>query len=238
MSQTLLCLGERLRREDRVNEEHEHMPSQLTELIRLGVVSLTLTGCVMARGTEEPLHTYLLNPAQEVEDSPSSHHTHKAQAILLVSPPHAEPGFDTTRMVYLTRPYEVSYYAANQWAETPARMIRTLLLESLEKSGLWRVVAPIPGSVHGDYRLDTEALVLQQEFSHKPSQVRLGFRLQLVALHDQVVLGARRFEIVENAPSDDAYGGVVAANRAVRTLLDQVTEWMSSCMSNGASGRC
>jgi cholesterol transport system auxiliary component len=141
-------------------------------------------------------------------------------------------------MVYLTRPYELSYYAANQWAETPARMIRTLLLESLEKSGLWRVVAPIPSSVHGDYRLDTEALVLQQEFSHKPSQVRLGFRLQLLALHDQAVLGARRFEIVENAPTDDAYGGVLAANRAVGTLLDQVVEWLSSCMSNGGTGHC
>jgi cholesterol transport system auxiliary component len=141
-------------------------------------------------------------------------------------------------MAYLTRSYEISYYATNQWAETPARMIGTLLLRSLEKSGLWRVVVPIPSSVHGDYRLDTQGLVLQQEFLQKPSQVRLALRLQLVALQDQVVLGIRRFEVVENAPTDDAYGGVLAANRAVSTLLEQVTEWMVSCMSNGARGRC
>jgi cholesterol transport system auxiliary component len=157
---------------------------------------------------------------------------------LLVSAVQADPAFDTARMVYITRPHEVSYYATNQWAETPARMLESLLLRSLEKSGLWRVVVPIPSSVHGDYRLDTQGLVLRQEFSQKPSQVRLGFRLQLVALHDQVVLGTRRFEVVENAPTDDAYGGVLAANRAVSTLLEQVTQWMVSCMSNGATGRC
>lgn len=213
------------------------MSSPLTPLIRVGCLSLVLSACIMSRPTEEPLHTYRLDPGQGME-SPSSRNTREAQGTLLLSAPHAEPGFDTARMVYLTRPYEVSYYAANQWAETPAQMIRALLVEALEKSGLWRVVAPVPSPVHGDYRLDTQALVLQQEFSHKPSQVRLGFRLQLVALRDQVVLGSRRFEIVENAPTDDAYGGVLAANRAVRTLLDQVMEWMSSCMSNGASGRC
>jgi cholesterol transport system auxiliary component len=80
--------------------------------------------------------------------------------------------------------------------------------------------------------------VLQQEFSQHPSQVRVGFRLQLVGLREQVVVGTRRFEVVENAPTDDAYGGVVAANRAVATLLDQVTLWLASCKAGGPSGRC
>ena len=214
------------------------MPSQMTHLVRVGIVSLVATGCVMPRGTAHPVHTYLLSPEPRTESTPSSANKHEAQEILLVSAPQAEPAFDTPRMVYLTRPHEVSYYATNQWAETPARMIGTLLLRSLEKSGLWRVVVPIPSSVHGDYRLDTQGLVLQQEFSQKPSQVRLGFSLQLVVLHDQLVLGSRRFEVVENAPTDDAYGGVLAANRAVSALLEQVTDWMVSCIRNGTTGRC
>lgn len=214
------------------------MPSQLAQLVRVCIMSLVVTGCVMARGTTQPVHTYVLSPEPGTESTSSSARNHEAQEILLVSAAQSDPAFDTPRMVYITRPHEVSYYASNQWAETPARMIGTLLLRSLEKSGLWRVVVPIPSSVHGDYRLDTQGLVLQQEFSQKPSQVRLGCRLQLVALHDQVVLGSRRFEVVETAPTDDAYGGVLAANRAVGALLEQVTEWMVSCMSNGTTGRC
>jgi cholesterol transport system auxiliary component len=206
----------------------------------LGILALgtMLTACVMPRTAEGPLHTYLLSPEKGTWATQSSGNKHEAHGVLLLSAPQAEAGFDTPRMVYLTRPHEVSYYATNQWAETPARMMWTVLTQSLEKNGLWKAVVPIPSSVRGDYRLDTQGLVLQQEFSQSPSQVRVGFRLQLVRLHEQVVVGTRRFEVVENAPTDDAYGGVLAANRALATLLDQVTTWLTSCLNEGSPGRC
>jgi cholesterol transport system auxiliary component len=214
------------------------MPSPSAKLVSIGILSLVVSGCVMTRPTEGPLHTYLLSPDMEARGAEPSESKHEAHGVLLLSTPQAEPGFDTPRMAYLTRPHEISYYATNQWAETPARMIGTLLVQHLEKTGLWEVVVPIPSSVRGNYRLDTQGLVLRQEFSQQPSQVRLSFRLQLVGLHDQVVLGTRRFEVVEHAPTDDAYGGVLAANRALATLLNQVTIWMTTCMSNGSTGRC
>ncbi len=204
----------------------------------MSLVILVMVGCVSPRPAEGPVHTYLLSPEKGTWDNQPSGNKHEAQGVLLLSQPQAEPGFDTPRMVYLTRPHEVSYYATNQWAETPARMMATLVMQWLEKSGLWRVVVPIPSSVRGDYRLDTQGLVLQQEFSQHPSQVRVGFRLQLMRLGDQIVVGTRRFEVVENAPTDDAYGGVLAANRAVAALLDQVTMWLASCEVEGPSGRC
>ena len=209
--------------------------SPLALTLRAGIVGSVLAGCALSPGNPLPVHTYLLSPATGAESVSGAEGKHQ---ILLLSPPQAEPAYDTPRMAYLTRPHEISYYANNQWAETPARMFGALLLRSLEQSGLWRVVVPIPSSVQGDYRLDTQGLILQQEFSQTPSQVRLGFRLQLMALHDQVVVGTRRFEVVESAPTDDAYGGVLAANRAVSMLLDQIREWMISCMSNGGTGRC
>lgn len=212
------------------------MPSRI---VRLSVVSLVLlAGCFMPRATEGPLHTYLLSPEIGAWSTQPSTNKHEAHGVLLLSTPQAEAGFDTPRMVYLTRAHEVGYYATNQWAETPVRMIGTLLVQSLEKSGLWRVVVSMPSSVHGDHRLDTQGLTLQQEFLQRPSQVRVGFRLQLVELREQVVVGTRRFEVVENAPTDDAYGGVLAANRAVATLLEQVADWVTSCMREGAPGHC
>ena len=211
------------------------MPSRI---VRMSVVSLVLAGCVMPRATEGPLHTYLLSPEKGAWSMQPSTNKHEAHGVLLLSVPQAEAGFDTPRMVYLTRAHEVGYYASNQWAETPVRMVGALLVQSLEKSGLWRVVVPMPSPVRGDHRLDTQALALQQEFLQRPSQVRVGFRLQLVELREQVVVGTRRFEAVENAPTDDAYGGVLAANRAVATLLDQVADWVTSCMRAGSPGHC
>ena len=211
------------------------MPSRI---VRMSVVSLVLAGCVMPRTTEGPLHTYLLSPEKGAWSTQPSANKHEAQGVLLLSAPQAEAGFDTPRMVYLTRAHEIGYYATNQWAETPVRMIGTLLVQSLEKAAFGGLWSPCRARSRADHRLDTQGLVLQQEFLQRPSQVRVGFRLQLVELRDQVVVGTRRFEAVENAPTDDAYGGVLAANRAVATLLDQVADWVTSCMRAGSPGHC
>jgi cholesterol transport system auxiliary component len=133
-------------------------------------------------------------------------------------------------MAYLKRPYEVSYYASNQWADTPARMMAPLLIYGLEKGGLWKSVVPMPSPVRGDYRLDVQGVMVQQEFLQLPSRVRIALRVQLVGLREHTVVGTRRFEVIENAPTEDAYGGVVAANRAVKKLLDQVTVWVRGCV--------
>jgi cholesterol transport system auxiliary component len=157
---------------------------------------------------------------------------------LLVGLPQAEAGFDQPRMAYLQRPYEVNYYASNQWADAPARMLVPLLVRSLESTGLWHAVVPMPTAVKGDYRLDTSGLVLQQEFLQRPSRTRVLLRAQLVEMKEQHVMGARSFEALEPAPSDDAYGGVLAANRATAKVLQAMESWITSCLRGTEKGDC
>ncbi len=177
-------------------------------------------------------HSYILSAgsftATASSASNSSSPDHKP--VLLVSRPMAEAGFDSPRMIYLSRPHEISYYADNQWVDTPARMLAPILAQAMEKSGLWKSVVQTPGSARADYRLDTEDLSLEQQFFSHPSRVRLKLRLQLVELNEQSIVASREFEIWEEAPSDDAYGGVVAANRAVGEALEQGINWLSAIM--------
>jgi len=111
-------------------------------------------------------------------------------------------------------------------------MLTPLMVQALNQSGAWRTVIPLPGSVSGDYRLDTYGVLLQQEFLQQPSRVRVTARLQLVDLKESTILGARAFEAVENAPSENAYGGVLAANRAVTSMLDQIVSWLRQCVQH------
>jgi cholesterol transport system auxiliary component len=150
--------------------------------------------------------------------------------VLLVSLPQAEPGFESPRMVYLKRLYELEYYAMNQWADSPARMFAPLLVQALGRTGVWRAVIPLPGSVRGDYRLDSYGFSLQQEFLQEPSRVRMTLLAQLVDLKESRIVGTRAFEAVESAPSEDAYGGVMAANRAIATMLDHIASWLQECV--------
>lgn len=202
------------------------------------LLSWALTACAFPRSTEVPVHTYLLAVDEAAWDTSAQATQRGAGGVLIVGLPQAEAGFDQPRMAYLQRPYEVNFYATNQWADSPARMLIPLLVHSLESTGLWRAVVPMPTTVRGDYRLDTSGLVLQQEFLQQPSRTRILLRTQLIDLKDQRVMGARSFEALEPAPSDDAYGGVVAANRAAAKVLQSMEGWIKSCLLGSGKTLC
>jgi cholesterol transport system auxiliary component len=141
-------------------------------------------------------------------------------------------------MAYMQRPYEVSYYATHQWADPPARMLTPLLVQVLEQASYWRAVVPMPTSVRGDYRMDIDQVALVQDFLQKPSQVRVALRIQIIKLPEYLVLGTRLFDVAEEAPNDDAYGGVVAANRGVERLVKEVAGWLNGCVSGSQGTGC
>lgn len=198
------------------------------------VLALVTSGCISFRGGSEAAHTYQLS----LEGAQREVHAADGNSpVVQLSPPQAEPGFETPRMVYLKRPYELEYFAANQWADTPANMVAPLLAQSLSQSGIWRDVVLLPSLVPGDYRLDVYGFALQQEFFQQPSRVRVTARAQLVDLRLSMIVGMQRFEAIEPAPSENAYGGVVAANRAVAVLLDQITVWLRECVGHSPTCR-
>ncbi len=193
----------------------------------LAVLMVATTGCLSPRAESQPMHTYQLTlDASQSEARPADING----PALLVSLSQPEPGFDTPRMVYVTRRYELKYFSVNQWADTPARMFTPLLVDALGRSGLWRAVIPLPGSVRGDYRLDSYGFAVQQEFLQQPSLVRVTVRTQLVDLKESRILGTRTFEAREAAQSEDAYGGVLAANRAAGVILDHIGSWLQGCL--------
>ena len=84
------------------------------------------------------------------------------------------------------------------------------------------VGADVKTAAVGDMRLDTEILRLQQNFDGQPSRVRFTLRATMVNNVTRAVLALREFDATVAAASDDPYGGVVAANRAVQTVLEQL----------------
>ena len=182
-------------------------------------------------GPKESIHsrTYFLNP-EVTWKNPHGFGERLAHSVLLIMQPKAQAGFDTARMIYLLRPYEVNYYAHNQWADTPARMLQRIMVENLDKTGLWSAVLQTPGAVTAQYRLDCDNLVLEQQFFAHPSRIRLALRAQIIETKMQSVLATRYFELFEAAPSDDPYGGVIAANQASAKLITAMAEWLSTIL--------
>jgi cholesterol transport system auxiliary component len=146
-----------------------------------------------------------------------------AAPTLIINPPNAAAGFDSPRIIYVRETHKLEYFAHSEWVDPPARMLAPLLVAAIENSGAFRAVVLAPSTAAGDLRLDTEIIRLQHEFQTQPSRVRFTLRAYLVDDKTRRVLAWREFDAAVPATSDDPYGGVVAANRAVQTVLENLS---------------
>ena len=138
---------------------------------------------------------------------------------LIVNPPRAAAGFDSQRIIYTRQSHRLEYFAHSEWADTPARMLAPLIVAALDATPAFDAVVTAASAAHGDLRLDTEIVRLQQDFSTQPSQVRFTLRAVMVDSATRRVLAWREFDETVAAGSDDPAGGVLAAHRAVQAVL-------------------
>lgn len=179
----------------------------------------------------QPITLFVLDPA------PSSASASGNGALTIaVGVPRAMPGFDTPHMAYVNKPPALAYFSRNQWVDAPARMIAPHLAATLERSGRFRAVVNLPSSVATDLRLDTELVRLRQDFTTAPSQLRLTLRAQVIDVAAGKVLGTREFDVTEQAPSDDPYGGAIAANRALARILAPIAEFSGNIVAEKRQG--
>lgn len=197
-------------------------------LHRLCVAGLLITligGCSALRptGTAQPAFYSLDNAraeAREVARVPTARL--QTAPTLVVNPPHAASGFDSQHIIYVREPHQLEYYAHNEWVDTPARMVAPLIVAAVENSGTFRAVVLTPSAAVGDMRLDTEIVRLQHDLGSQPSRVRFTMRAYIVDNTTRHVLALREFDETIAAQSESPYGGVVAANRAVQAVLEQL----------------
>ena len=204
------------------------------QLCAAGLLLMLAGGCSILRPTATPqASVYSLDNA--LVERVAARRTQTPAAIaaptLIVSQPRAAPGFDSPHIIYVRQPHKLETYAHSEWGDTPARMLAPLIVAALESSTTFRAVMLAPTASSADLRLDTEILRLQQDFASQPSRVRFTLRAYLVDQTTRRVLAWRVFDEAVAATSDDSYGGVVAANRAVQTVLEEMARFSAEAAS-------
>jgi cholesterol transport system auxiliary component len=192
----------------------------MRRVLALPAAAALLAACSALQPPQEIVNTYVLDARPVAVSQPPTR-----DLVLAISVPRARAGFDTPQMAYERRPHELEYYARNRWADAPSRMLAPLLEQALQASGGLRGVVPASSPAAADLRLDVELVRLLQDFATRPSRIRLTVHAQLIDVGSRRVLATREFDEIENAPSDDAYGGVIAANRALERLLGRMIDF-------------
>ncbi|WP_166804982.1 ABC-type transport auxiliary lipoprotein family protein [Nitrosococcus wardiae] len=178
---------------------------------------IILSSCTLSPEQSGPVRTYILAPQLPPQTAASP-----TRLTLLVSTPQAAAGYGTPQIAYTRKPYELDYFSRNQWVDTPGRMLKPILVNALEASGLFQSVAPGDTRILAELRLDTEILRLVQDFSDQPSQSHLILRARLIDLARGEEIASRIFKAQEPAPEEGPYGGVIALNRALERILGEL----------------
>lgn len=193
-----------------------------------GLALMTLYACSALQPTATPRSVfYSLDNARRAASVPASSAAPgpvtAAAPTLIIHPARAAAGFDSQRIIYVREPHKLEYFAHSEWVDPPALMLGPLLVAAVESSGAFRAVVLTPGAATGELRLNTEIIRLQHEFQTQPSRVRFTLRAYLVDDKTRRVLAWREFDEYAAAASEDPYGGVVAANRVVQSVLGKLS---------------
>ncbi len=189
------------------------------------VLLLVLGGCGALRPSATPQPTFYALDSGRPESRAAAASVAATAPTLIVNPPHAASGFDSQRIIYVRTDHQLEYFAHSEWVDTPARMLTPLIVGAIEARGVFRAVVPTPSAAAGDIRLDSEIVRLQHEFGSSPSRVRFTLRAYLVDNSTRRVIAWREFDESVPAASANPYGGVVAANRAVQNVLQQLADF-------------
>ncbi len=197
---------------------------RLTTLTGLLAALVLLGGCgtsLLPKPPPPPTRFTLDNAAAAPSPAPAAAAGSPAASapVLVVAVPRAASGFDSQRMVYLRQAQQLDSYALHEWVDTPARMLAPLLVNALQASGGFGAVLLAPTAGIGTWRLETELIRLQQDFTVQPSRVRLTLRAVLVDSGTRQVIASRDFDESVAAATDDPAGGAAAAHQATQRVL-------------------
>lgn len=149
----------------------------------------------------------------------------QSSTTLLVMEPIASPGYQSSKMIYVTVPYELKSFADHRWVAPPSDLLLPLMANRLRAAGYFKAIVTPPFSGAATYQLNTQLLALQQEFLQPNSVVRLVMEVTLINVATGGVMANRVFEITVPA-NNDPYSGVLATNKAAHQLLDQIAAFV------------
>lgn len=174
-------------------------------------LAVALPGCSLAPvdvGTRKAIISQL---PPDVALSPA------IEATLLVLPTTASAAYDTPEMAYSSSPYELAYFARNEWAEKPGHMLEGLIVRTIEATRRFRAVAVAPVATRAQFTLATELVELRQDFTGPPL-LRLVLHAELRDAKGQAI-ASRGFEAREPMAERSPQAGAVAANAAAARVL-------------------
>lgn len=186
--------------------------------ILLIISASLIVGCGPAKIIEPKTFNLVASSQLKLARSPSSY-------TLKVGRPEASEAYRTRDMRYVNEPYQLGTFVKHAWVARPTNMLESLLVQSLQNTGYYRAVVNHQDSADTTFRLNTTLLALEQNFLNRPSQVHVVIKATLVNESNDKIIASKRFSKTSPTKANTPYAGVIAANEAVKSVLQDIARF-------------
>ncbi len=183
--------------------------------MRIGILSLSvllLSGC-MGPVKVKPIEHYTLEPVY-IEKMHA-----RSGSVLIIPAPQVDKGLQSNDMLYSMKEFQINAYTYSKWTSAPSSLLHKILLDSFNRSGIYKAVISSSYSKAANWKLEIRILDWHQSFLCHPSKIVVSYIANIYDIRRQKIVASRVFETSIRTRSEDAYGGVVAMNYAMDYLI-------------------
>ncbi len=186
---------------------------------------LFLSGC--ATRTLPPIKKYTIN--NEISINKNIMKSKKCQSITIKFPQSSNEIF--SKNIIYEKGLEKNAYCFSKWYETPNQMLYELLLSSLQKSQICKIVYPQEIATQMNYILGSEILDFSQKFIKSKSYAKIKILFYLKDKNGKII-NQKIFQETVKCKTNNAIGGVEALNEATKKLVIKFLKWINESINN------
>ena len=186
--------------------------------LALTVILLGLLGC-----TKEPaVKVYSIDVASvdAVQSSP-----YKNKSIKVVYPQGMKNKI-SQKMHFSYSSIDRGTYQNSEWSNTMTKLLQGTLIEVLDESRLFKAVLSDTSTAREDYRLESNIFAFEHKVRGEASHSIVSIQFNLISVETGRMARSKRFTYSEPTPTTDAKGYVVATNRALSKLGQDLVTWL------------
>ncbi|MEF2155284.1 ABC-type transport auxiliary lipoprotein family protein [Luteimonas sp. FXH3W] len=189
-----------------------------------GVLSaaVLLGGCSFG-GTKKPAGITQYSPRVPIVSSVSGP---RKSGQLIVDTSYTTPVLDNLRIAVRPRGNELEVYKGSRWANTPAEMLTTAVIQSLEQSQAFSAVGRSGAGLNPDYRLSLEIRNFEAIYDAAGMPVATVIVVgKLVRAGDEKQVQSREFTAAVPAASADVPAVVNGFAQALSRVGAEIAGW-------------
>lgn len=210
------------------------MPNKIAKL-SIYALMLSLLGCGSIFGPIRQREVISYELADNSITMPPANCKLMKPDILYISPMRANAPYDSTKIYYTEKPFELEHFGYSRWVAIPTDMLSQIMDKKLVTSCVFKNIVHNNVLADADYRLVTQLIALRQDIISKNSaKNQLIIYAQLLDVDSNKVISSRIFN--EQANSDVGPKAMVTTiNQLVTKFDNELVTWLKAGSVAGAN---